>query len=285
MSVKVRFIVPMRLFQSAIDHSDEDEAIRLNVCPVPLAYPGGLPVPEGWVECEVPGDQAMIEAFERQRVKLNEEALSIRRALHEEIRVRMQGPAKPPERQYGKGPLESARQHLAEIEHLWSGMSLADQESFLVSLEHHADCPARTSRHVECDCDRLYEADHEEDEHLAEIACTEQDIEGDPETDRIMDAAAGSGLEHQPMDWLEAEKRIVNEYARAVQLHGPFASAHEGLAVIREEYLELERVCFWERKARGDDEWLECMEHEATQLAAMALRFMVDARKATEGRG
>ena len=85
------------------------------------------------------------------------------------------------------------------------------------------------------------------------------------------------------MDWLEAEKRIMNEYVSATQLHGPFASAHEGIAVIEEEFLELRENVFWNRKDRDTDAWLDAMEGEAIQLAAMALRFIVDVRAATKG--
>jgi hypothetical protein len=77
----------------------------------------------------------------------------------------------------------------------------------------------------------------------------------------------------------------MGEYLRATSLHGDFQSAHEGLAVIREEYLELESEVFWGRKTRSDAVWLDRIEREAVQIAAMALRFIVDVRKATQERG
>lgn len=77
----------------------------------------------------------------------------------------------------------------------------------------------------------------------------------------------------------EAKDAIWDEYIRAIGIHGPFVSAHEGLAVIEEEFLELRENVFWNRKSRDPDAWLDAMEHEAVQLAAMALRFLVDVRK------
>jgi hypothetical protein len=61
------------------------------------------------------------------------------------------------------------------------------------------------------------------------------------------------------------------ELKRAMAKFGPMASAHEGIAVIREEYLELEREVFWGTGER--------MREEAVQLAAMALRFLVDVQE------
>lgn len=49
----------------------------------------------------------------------------------------------------------------------------------------------------------------------------------------------------------------------------PLHSRHEGIAVIREEYLELEEAIF-----RGSD-WNRVRE-EACQLAAMAIRLILD---------
>jgi hypothetical protein len=61
---------------------------------------------------------------------------------------------------------------------------------------------------------------------------------------------------------------IAHELARAQRRFPPFASAHEGLAVIREEYLELERAIF---HGTGSE-----AQTEAVQLAAMAARYVVD---------
>lgn len=61
---------------------------------------------------------------------------------------------------------------------------------------------------------------------------------------------------------------VRHELHQATEKFGPMASAHEGVAVIREEYLELENEVF-----HGT---LEEMVNEAIQLAAMATRFLVD---------
>jgi hypothetical protein len=70
---------------------------------------------------------------------------------------------------------------------------------------------------------------------------------------------------------------VRDELRRATQRFGPMASAHEGIAVIREEYLELEREIF-----HGDPQ--QAIE-EAIQLAAMALRFLVDGEEEREEDG
>lgn len=66
--------------------------------------------------------------------------------------------------------------------------------------------------------------------------------------------------------------KIVQEYQRATSLNGPFHSAHEGFGVIYEEYDEL-KAEVWKNELRRD---YEAMMKEAVQLAAMAMRFVVD---------
>lgn len=51
-----------------------------------------------------------------------------------------------------------------------------------------------------------------------------------------------------------------------------FINQHEAIAVIREEYLELEQECF--KNQRNYD--LEAQRKEAKQLATMAIRLMVE---------
>lgn len=51
-----------------------------------------------------------------------------------------------------------------------------------------------------------------------------------------------------------------------------FINQHEAIAVIREEYLELERECFLNQKNYS----LERQRKEARQLAAMAIRLMIE---------
>jgi hypothetical protein len=60
------------------------------------------------------------------------------------------------------------------------------------------------------------------------------------------------------------------ELHRATRRFGPLASPHEGIAVIREEYMELEREVYW-----GDGRG-EAALAEAVQLAAMACRYLLD---------
>jgi Ser/Thr protein kinase RdoA (MazF antagonist) len=61
---------------------------------------------------------------------------------------------------------------------------------------------------------------------------------------------------------------VMAEFAKASNRFENFHSAHEGLAVIREEYLELEDEVFHGNPV--------ARYKEAKQLAAMAIRFMVD---------
>ena len=76
-----------------------------------------------------------------------------------------------------------------------------------------------------------------------------------------------------------AIKAVIEEFECASKKFTPFNSAHEGLAVIEEEFIELRGEVFWGRKnCQYADEWVERMEKEAIQVAAMALRFLVDIR-------
>lgn len=53
-------------------------------------------------------------------------------------------------------------------------------------------------------------------------------------------------------------------------LHAPMHSAHEGYAVLLEEVEEL-----WEEVKKREPD-VAAMRHEAIQVAAMALRFVMD---------
>lgn len=66
------------------------------------------------------------------------------------------------------------------------------------------------------------------------------------------------------------------ELERATSKFGSFASAHEGFAVIEEEFLELRDVVFWPHKDDSGRPTIELREEEARQLAAMAARFLMD---------
>jgi len=73
-----------------------------------------------------------------------------------------------------------------------------------------------------------------------------------------------------PGEITQAVNEIYAELQRATELYGPFASAHEGWAIIKEELDEL-----WEA-IRRHGEPPGTLRREATQVAAMALRFMLD---------
>lgn len=66
---------------------------------------------------------------------------------------------------------------------------------------------------------------------------------------------------------------IRKEVKRAKELFpSMFINQHEAIAVIREEYLELEQECFKNQKKYD----LAAQRKEAKQLAAMVIRLMVE---------
>ncbi len=65
---------------------------------------------------------------------------------------------------------------------------------------------------------------------------------------------------------------IADEAIRASCIFEPFHSAHEGLAIIMEEYEELKKEVF-KKQSQYD---MGKMRKEATHLGAMALRFIHD---------
>ena len=69
-----------------------------------------------------------------------------------------------------------------------------------------------------------------------------------------------------------AIKEVAKEHGKAIAIYQPFHSAHEGYAVLLEEVRELEKEVF---KRPGRRSRL-LMRKEAIQVAAMALRFIVD---------
>lgn len=65
---------------------------------------------------------------------------------------------------------------------------------------------------------------------------------------------------------------VEQELLSAMKLHPSMNSAHEGYAVIKEELDEL-----WDEvKKRSSMRDLDHMQREATQVAAMGLRFVLD---------
>jgi hypothetical protein len=81
----------------------------------------------------------------------------------------------------------------------------------------------------------------------------------------------GTPHEHRDRE-LVVMTAIVVELRKATAINGPFHSAHEGIAVIKEEYDEL-----WaeiKKKAAARDP--EKLQKEAVQLGVMAARFVID---------
>lgn len=70
----------------------------------------------------------------------------------------------------------------------------------------------------------------------------------------------------------EAFARVKHELISATRQYGKFKSEHEGIAIIEEEFLELRREVFRKYQERN----IYSLVTEATQLAAMAIRFMID---------
>jgi hypothetical protein len=61
------------------------------------------------------------------------------------------------------------------------------------------------------------------------------------------------------------------ELLAAYEKFPDFRSAHEGVAIVEEEFIELRDAAYWPHKEETGDE-----ETEACQLAAMAVRYLVD---------
>lgn len=65
---------------------------------------------------------------------------------------------------------------------------------------------------------------------------------------------------------------VQEELLTALDNHPPFNSAHEGFAVLMEEFEELKVEVFMKEKFRDN----EAMRNEAVQVAAMAMRFIIE---------
>ncbi len=70
----------------------------------------------------------------------------------------------------------------------------------------------------------------------------------------------------------DAVVKVLQELDRAQELHRPLASHHEAYAVIREELEE-----YWDEvKLKAHERSHEAMVEELVQIAAMALRALID---------
>ena len=74
-------------------------------------------------------------------------------------------------------------------------------------------------------------------------------------------------------DYTHAIEEVVEELLEANKNFPDFRSRHEGIAIIEEEFLEFRAAAMWPHKVPKfeDDAYTE-----AKQLAAMAIRYMVD---------
>ena len=71
-------------------------------------------------------------------------------------------------------------------------------------------------------------------------------------------------------------QEVAVELERTQYLFKPIYSPHEGLGVVREEYIEFEKEVFAFNMAKGRDT-RPAMRKELIQLATMALRTILDA--------
>jgi hypothetical protein len=65
-------------------------------------------------------------------------------------------------------------------------------------------------------------------------------------------------------------EEVLVELDRACATFKPFNSAYEGLAILHEEFIELQTEVY------KRDKDVSAMRKEATQVAAMAMRFIKD---------
>lgn len=78
---------------------------------------------------------------------------------------------------------------------------------------------------------------------------------------------------------LKIQQDVAGEFDFATENFGPFHSAHEGFAVLKEEVDEL-----WDEvKAKQGARDVAKMRKEAIQVAAMAMRFVLDVCDSEKG--
>ncbi len=87
-------------------------------------------------------------------------------------------------------------------------------------------------------------------------------------------------LQEEPPTLHSVLTQIALEIERAESKFAPFNSAHEGFAVLWEEFDELKAIV-WQNQNRRD---IEEMRKEAIQVAAMAIRFVRDVCDSGRGR-
>ncbi len=90
------------------------------------------------------------------------------------------------------------------------------------------------------------------------------------------DAKSRRGKPWTPDAFEAVMERVYVEFRRGAAQISPFSSAHEAIAKIREEYLELEREIF--EKKRDEENWPLRLE-EACHIAAVAFKFMIEFRE------
>jgi hypothetical protein len=73
----------------------------------------------------------------------------------------------------------------------------------------------------------------------------------------------------------EVVEAAYRELRQAQEKFAPFKNGHEGHSVIREEFDE-----FWEAVRAGD---IDHAKREAIQVAAMAMRFVIDVQGSSTG--
>lgn len=76
----------------------------------------------------------------------------------------------------------------------------------------------------------------------------------------------------------EKTSKLIKDEMESIPLkyQKPFNSLHEGIGVLREEYMELEQEIFFGEKKAGEskDMWKDRVRNEAVQVAAMACRII-----------
>jgi hypothetical protein len=99
----------------------------------------------------------------------------------------------------------------------------------------------------------------------------------------------GPGAQEARESWRAEEdlrscvSAVITELMTARSKFPPFNSAHEGWGILREEMLELEREFM---RKQSDKERPEAIKREAVQVAAMALRLILDCcNKGSHGYG